>query len=84
MDGTWRAFHCLWAVIEGVGARLLQHISAPATRGHINGPTAGFDPGCVKTGLSESFMRGRRPVRIYLLPERPAKSAHTAGAASAA
>ena len=24
-------------------------------------------------GLSESFMRGRRPVRIYLLPERPAK-----------
>src|SRR5262245_15749452 len=45
------------------------------------------DPGCVKTReafvgaqqkkracvLSESFMRGRRPVRIYLLPERPAK-----------
>jgi hypothetical protein len=24
-------------------------------------------------GLSESFMRGRHPVRIYLLPERPAK-----------
>jgi hypothetical protein len=24
-------------------------------------------------GLSESFMRGRRPVRIYLLSERPAK-----------
>jgi hypothetical protein len=45
------------------------------------------DPGCVKTleafvgaqqknhtcGLSESFLRGRHPVRIYLLPERPAK-----------
>src|SRR5262249_10348861 len=45
------------------------------------------DPGCVKTreafvgaqqkkracALSESFMRARRPVRIYLLPERPAK-----------
>src|SRR5215510_7961617 len=45
------------------------------------------DPGCVKTleafvgaqqknrtcGLSESFMRGRHSVRIYLLPERPAK-----------
>src|SRR5262249_28580125 len=45
------------------------------------------DPGCVKTleafvgaqqknrtcGLSESFMRGQHPVRIYLLPERPAK-----------
>src|SRR5262249_38865756 len=46
-----------------------------------------FDPGCVKTreafvgaqqknrtcGLGKSFMRGRHPVRIYLLPERPAK-----------
>jgi hypothetical protein len=46
-----------------------------------------FDPGCVKTleafvgaqqknrtcGLSESFMRGRHRVCIYLLPERPAK-----------
>jgi hypothetical protein len=46
-----------------------------------------IDLGCVKTleafvgaqqknrtcGLSESFMRGRHPVRIYLLPERPAK-----------
>jgi hypothetical protein len=45
------------------------------------------DPGCVKTlkafvgaqqknrtcGLSESFMRGRHPIRIYLLPERPTK-----------
>jgi Kelch motif len=31
----WRAFHRLGAVIEDVGARLLQHISAPATRGHI-------------------------------------------------
>src|SRR5262245_49894623 len=51
-----------------------------------HGPMAGFDPGCVKTlkafvgaqqknrtcGLSESFMRGRHPIRIYLLLERPA------------
>jgi hypothetical protein len=57
--------------------------------GHTADITAmtGFDPGCVKTleafvgaqqknrtcGLSESFMRGRHPVRTYLLPERPAK-----------